>query len=164
MPAPGFSPGPRSRCGCTVCAACDGTAAVGERSLRGFLLGIGSAGTLLATQAMLPDIMEYDRRRTGLRREGVYAGLASFIEKISSSLSGIVIGGLLSAMNFDRNLGPEEQPDSARTAIYICVALIPMLMYALKLVLLYFFKLDERTLKSATSVVATTQRGDADVT
>jgi GPH family glycoside/pentoside/hexuronide:cation symporter len=121
--------------------------------LRGLALGIGGAGTLLATQAMLPDVMEYDRRRTGMRREGVYAGLASFIEKISSALSGVVIGGLLSAMGFDRNLGPEAQPDSARTAIYICIAVIPMATYALKLVLLYFFNLDEKTLKSATSVV-----------
>ncbi len=130
--------------------------------IRGLALGIGGAGTLLATQAMLPDVMEYDRRRTGMRREGVYAGLASFIEKIASALSGVVIGGLLSAMGFDRNLGPEGQPDSARTAIYICIAVIPMATYALKLVLLYFFKLDEETLKTATSVVAPSQRGRAD--
>ncbi len=130
--------------------------------LRGLALGIGGAGTLLATQAMLPDIMELDRRRTGMRREGVYAGLASFIEKIASALSGIVIGGLLSAMGFDRNLGAEGQPESARTAIYICIAVIPMATYALKLVLLYFFKLDEKTLKSTESVVGAAKRGGPD--
>jgi GPH family glycoside/pentoside/hexuronide:cation symporter len=128
-------------------------------ALRGALLGIGGAGTLLATQAILPDIMEYGRRRTGLRREGIYAGLASFIEKIASALSGVVVGGLLSAMGFDRNLDPAAQPESARWAIYVCIALIPMAMYALKLALLYFFKLDERTLKSTSSGVATAQRG-----
>ena len=126
--------------------------------LRGLAIGIGGAGTLLATQAMLPDVMEYDYRRTGLRREGVYAGLASFIEKISSALSGVVIGGLLSAMGFDRNLGAEGQPESARTAIYICIAVIPMATYALKLVLLYFFELDEKTLKSTQSVVSPTAK------
>jgi GPH family glycoside/pentoside/hexuronide:cation symporter len=130
--------------------------------LRGLLLGIGGAGTLLASQAMLPDIMEYGRRRSGLRREGVYAGLASFIEKIAGALSGVIIGGLLSAMGFDRTVAPEAQPDSARWAIYICVGLIPMGMYALKLVLLYFFKLDERTLKSTSLAVGAPPRSGGD--
>ncbi|MDJ0927255.1 MAG: MFS transporter [Gammaproteobacteria bacterium] len=116
--------------------------------LRGVLLGIAAAGTLLGTQAILPDIMEYDYRRTGLRREGIYAGMASFIEKISSAFAGVVIGGFLSAMAFDKELPPGEQPESALLAILICMAVIPMATLAIKLICLYFFKLDERTLKS----------------
>ncbi len=115
--------------------------------LRGLLLGIGGCGTLLGTQAMLPDVMEYDFKLTGMRREGVYAGFASFIEKLAFALSGIVIGGFLSFMSFDRNLGVGQQSEQALFAILACQALIPIFMYVLKLVLLYFYRLDERTLK-----------------
>jgi GPH family glycoside/pentoside/hexuronide:cation symporter len=122
-------------------------------SLRGFALGIGGAGTILGTQAILPDVMEYDYRRTGLRREGVYAGIASFIEKTSGALSAVVIGGFLSLMDFDRQLPAGEQPESALVAIMACTALIPAGMYALKLILLKFFDLSEAKLKNATRVV-----------
>lgn len=127
--------------------------------LRGLLLGIGGAGTLLGTQAILPDVMEYDYRRTGLRREGIYAGIASFIEKLAFSLSAVVIGGFLSYMNFDRNAEPGAQPESALFAIMACQALLPIAMYSIKLVLLYFFKLDEQTLKSAEQVTPRTGEG-----
>lgn len=117
--------------------------------LRGALIGIASGGTLLGTQAILPDLMEYDYRRTGLRREGVFAGLASFIEKTSGALSGVAIGGFLSLMQFDKTLPAGEQPDSAVAAIMICTAGIPMVMYGLKLVLLWFYDLTAEKLKAA---------------
>jgi len=117
-------------------------------ALRGFLLGIGGCGTLLGTQAMLPDVMEYDYRRTGLRREGIFAGLASFIEKLAFALSGVIIGGFLAFMGFDRNAGAAGQSDQALFGILACQALIPIAMYVLKLILLAFYDLDEKKLKS----------------
>jgi GPH family glycoside/pentoside/hexuronide:cation symporter len=116
---------------------------------RGFFLGIASSGTLLGTQAMLPDIMEYDYLRSGMRREGVYAGVASFIEKTAYALAGIVIGGFLAAMHFDKALPPGSQPDSAVFAIIACTALVPMCAYAVKLSLLWFYDLNEEKLNMA---------------
>ncbi len=127
-------------------------------TLRGFALGLGGAGTILGTQAILPDLMEYDYRRTGLRREGLYAGLASFIEKTSGALSAVVIGGFLSLMAFDRELPAGQQPDSALLAIMACTALIPAGMYAFKLILLKFFDLSEAKLKNTTRVVSASLR------
>lgn len=116
---------------------------------RGFLLGIASSGTLLGTQAMLPDIMEYDFLRSGMRREGIYAGVASFIEKTAYALAGIVIGSFLAAMQFDKSLPAGQQPDSALFAIVTCTAFVPMGAYALKLIFLWFYDLDEEKLRSA---------------
>ena len=115
--------------------------------LRGLLLGMAAAGTLLGAQAILPDVMEYDYRRTGLRREGIFAGVASFIEKTSFALSAVVIGGFLEFMDFDRNLPADQQPESALFAIMACTALLPTALYGIKLILLYFFDLDEAKLK-----------------
>jgi GPH family glycoside/pentoside/hexuronide:cation symporter len=117
---------------------------------RGLLLGAASAGNILGTQAILPDIMEYDYRRSGLRREGVFAGMASFIEKAAGALSGVVIGGFLSAMDFDRALAPGEQPESAVFAIMACTALVPFAMHCVKLGLLAFYDLDAERLRTTT--------------
>lgn len=122
---------------------------------RGLLLGVATAGTLLGTQAMLPDIMEYDFLRSGMRREGIYAGVASFIEKTAYALAGIVIGGFLSAMQFDKALPPGSQPDSALFAIIACTALVPIGAYVVKLLLLWFYDLDEAKLQSARDRAAT---------
>lgn len=117
---------------------------------RGLLFGAASAGNILATQAILPDIMEYDYRRSGLRREGVFAGMASFIEKTAGALAGVVIGGFLSLMDFDEALGAGAQPESAVFAIMACTALVPFAMHCIKLGLLAFYDLDAARLRATT--------------
>ncbi|MBL8223945.1 MAG: MFS transporter [Chromatiales bacterium] len=119
---------------------------------RGVLLGLASAGNILGTQAILPDIMEYDYRRTGLRREGVFAGMASFIEKTAGALTGVVIGGFLSAMDFDKAVPPGQQPDSALFAIMACTSLIPLSMHLAKLALLWFYDLSAEKLQATVRV------------
>lgn len=116
---------------------------------RGFFLGIATAGTLLGAQAMLPDIMEYDYLRSGMRREGMYAGLASFIEKTAYALAAVAVGGFLAARGFDKSLPSGEQPDTALFAISACISLIPMAAYGIKLLLLSFYRLDDRALRDA---------------
>ena len=116
--------------------------------LRGLLLGAAGCGTLLGTQAIFPDVIEYDYRRTGLHREGIYAGVISFAEKVAFTLSALVIGAFLSTMGFVRGTPPEQQPESAVFAVVICLALIPAATYALKLVFLYYYDLDEEKLKA----------------
>lgn len=115
---------------------------------RGLLIGLATAGNILGTQAILPDIMEYDYRRTGLRREGVFAGMASFIEKTAGALTGVVIGGFLAAMDFDKAVPAGQQPDSALFAIMACTSLIPLAMHLTKLVLLWFYDLDAERLRA----------------
>jgi len=120
--------------------------------LRGAGLGLISGGTLLGTQAIFPDIIELDYRRTGLRREGVFAGTISFIEKTAGALSGVVIGTILSLMDFDQALPPGEQPESAILGIMLCTAIVPAVMSLLKLWMLRYFSLSEEQLKNTARV------------
>ncbi|MEE8307627.1 MAG: MFS transporter [Gammaproteobacteria bacterium] len=116
--------------------------------LRGLLLGIGASGTQLAGQAMLPDVIEYDYRLTGLRREGVYAGFLSFAEKLAFTLSAIIIGSYLSYMGFIKGAPAAAQPSSAVTAIMMCQMVLPIGLYVVKMVLVYFYDLDANKLKN----------------
>ncbi len=115
--------------------------------LRGLLMGIGASGTQLGMNAMLPDVIEYDYRLTGLRREGIYAGFLSFTEKLAFTLSAIIIGSYLSYMGFIKGAAAADQPESASFAILMCIAVLPIGLYIAKLVLLGFYDLDAKKLK-----------------
>jgi len=115
--------------------------------LRGFLLGIGASGTQLGTNSMLPDVIEYDYRRTGLRREGIYAGFISFVEKLAFTMSAVILGSYLSYMGFIKGAAAADQPASAGFAILMCIAVLPITLYIIKMVLLCFYNLDAKKLK-----------------
>lgn len=111
--------------------------------IRSFLLGIPSAGLFLYSNSMLVDTFAYDHKLSGLRREGTLAATFSFVEKLSLSLGPLVIGTLLTAMGFDKSLGPTaDQPASAVQAMYIGFIWIPVGAHLIAASLLYFYKLD----------------------
>ena len=55
------------------------------------LIGVGSAGLNLFSWSALPDIADVDELITGRRREGLYAGVSTFLRKLSG---GVVVGAL----------------------------------------------------------------------
>jgi GPH family glycoside/pentoside/hexuronide:cation symporter len=84
--------------------------------------GLASGGVLLIGQALLPDAIEQDFRRTGLRREGVFAGVYTVVERASFALAASMTGLILGAMGYVASKhGPVAQPDSAILGIYLCM-------------------------------------------
>lgn len=66
--------------------------------------GIGGAGSMVAYTvgwAMLPDCIEVDEFKTGQRREGLYYGILTIVQKGSSALVIFLGGLLLEAVNYD---------------------------------------------------------------
>ena len=118
--------------------------------LRFFFLGIFSAGGLMAGSAMLPDVMEYDRRRSGLSQEGLYAATFSLIEKVAYTVGPAMLGILLGSAGFIATKGGEivEQPDSAIFAIRMAVSVIPGVLAIIGGLYIRFYDLDEAKLKA----------------
>ena len=112
--------------------------------LRGVLAGIFSSAILLYGQAMWLDTIDYDRQKTGKRREGVYTSIYVFIERLGYSLGPLLLGNLLQMMDFDSRLPLEKQPPSAELAVMLSLVAIPSLAYGLGLVFLWFYRLPER--------------------
>lgn len=121
-----------------------------------FWIGVAVTGILVMGFSILPDTMEYDRRRTGLNREGVYAGLYSTMEKAASGFGPLLFGAYLGAMGYVSTRGGETvaQPDAAVSGIYMGLAVFPAVSALLSAVLLIFYTLDEKTLKDAGPVDA----------
>ena len=120
--------------------------------VRALLLGTFAAGIILMGQSLLPDVIEHDHRLSGVRREGLLAAMYSFVEKTSFAVSPLVIGPFLAYMGYQASAGATiQQSDSAVTAIYIVLGVMPPAAYLLSIPLLLSYKLTESALKAAGS-------------
>jgi GPH family glycoside/pentoside/hexuronide:cation symporter len=109
-------------------------ASAGGESIALFLvrtlsMGIGSGAVLSMGQSMLPDTMEYDRRTTGLHREGVFAGFFTTSEKVSNAAGVAILGVVLGASGYIPSASTQiAQPHGALFSIYLCFAVVPALL------------------------------------
>lgn len=116
--------------------------------VRAVLLGAAAGGVLLLGQSLLPDTMEWDYRRTGLRREGMLAALYTVIEKLAFALGAAATGIVLGAAGYvqGKGLANVTQPESAITAIFLLASVVPMVLLLASCVLLKFYDLSESKL------------------
>lgn len=115
-------------------------------SLRGALTGVAFAGNVLFAMSMLTDAMESDAHITGMRREGMYSALYSFIEKIAAALGPLIMGGALKIAGFDPSVAASQETESVRQAVLVGIAYVPALTAVLAVIILAFYKLDEKAL------------------
>jgi GPH family glycoside/pentoside/hexuronide:cation symporter len=114
-------------------------------------VGFFAGGALLMGQAMLPDTMEYDYRRTGLRREGTFSGLYSVVEKAGFAVGPLVLGVILSIFGYavtKAGAAPAEQTPETIRSLYLGAAVVPALATLLCVPLLRAYSLTEARLKA----------------
>jgi GPH family glycoside/pentoside/hexuronide:cation symporter len=116
---------------------------------RAFLLGAFAAGKLLLGLTLLPDVMEYDRLRTGMRREGAYAGAYNVVEKAAYALSPLMMTLVLGLLGYAESVDNRmvEQTEDAIFGIYLNIAILPATFNAIALVALWRYDLTEERLR-----------------
>ncbi len=112
---------------------------------RFLVLGVFSAGSMVSASAMLPDIMEYDRRRSGINQEGLYAAAFSLVEKVANTIGPMFVGVLLGLTGFisARDGVMPEQPEGAILAIRLCVSILPCILACTAAWLIRFYDLSD---------------------
>jgi GPH family glycoside/pentoside/hexuronide:cation symporter len=95
--------------------------------LRALILSFFGMGKLLLGMSLLPDVQEYDYLKTGLRREGVFAGAYNMVEKFAFMMAPVVIGLILGALGYQSTVDAEaiQQDPGALTGIRISIAVVP---------------------------------------
>jgi len=122
---------------------------------RAVWLGAFNAGLFLYGYSMLIDTYAYDFKVTGLRREGFLASAISFVEKFSLAVGPLIIGALLSAMGFNKELDPSaDQSAGARQAMIIGFVWIPAATQLMSMFLLRWYRLTRHDLESSPGVGA----------
>jgi GPH family glycoside/pentoside/hexuronide:cation symporter len=118
--------------------------------LRAVGLGATGGAVLLFGQSLLPDTMEWDYRRTGMRREGMLSAVYTIIEKLAYALGAALTGILLGASGYVKATGSAAvtQPDAAIDAIYFLASVGPMILLALSCIALAYYDLSEEKLSA----------------
>jgi glycoside/pentoside/hexuronide:cation symporter, GPH family len=122
---------------------------------RALFIGVGSGGMFMLSQAMLPDTLEYDARRTGLQRSGIFTGIYVMVEQVGVAVALASIGVLLGALGYVHSTGAGrvEQPEAVLFGIYLCVSAAPAVAFVLAMVAIWGYDLSEEKLKSTPAFV-----------
>lgn len=118
-------------------------------TLRALGTGLAGGGTILCAYAMLSDAVRYDYLCSGERREGVFAGLTTLLDKLSSAAALAAMGAFLSAMGYVSSTmgGPVAQSAGAIRAVALCVGLVPALAMLGGVITVWCYRLDPASLE-----------------
>lgn len=92
------------------------------------LIGVGISAVQIIPWGMLPDIIEIDEYHNGVRREGAFYGILTFLYKTASAVAVALVSSVLAWYGYVEN-SAVPQPDSAVTAIRLLITLGPGLCF-----------------------------------
>jgi len=106
-----------------------------------FCFGIGFAGGMYLIPLMNGDVIDMDEHRTGLRREGMYAGVNSFITKPAISMANSTFIWFLTFFGYNFAGLAGTQNARAETGILMGWVLIPGILLAVSFASLFLYPL-----------------------
>jgi len=98
--------------------------------------GLGFSAQWVFPWSMLPDVVEYDEKMTGERREGIYYGLWAFLTKFTGALGVAVSGWALNLFGYVPNV---EQSTQALFGIRLFFAIVPAAVIVISLPFLVWY-------------------------
>lgn len=105
--------------------------------------GIGFAGGMYLIPLMNGDVIDNDEHVSGLRREGMYAGVNSFICKPAISIANALFPAMLLWFGYDNSLAIAAQSATAKTGILVSwLAIAVVLLFICAFVIFRFYPLD----------------------
>lgn len=118
--------------------------------LRAMGLGAMGGAVLLLGQSLLPDTMQWDYLRTGMRREGMLSAVYTVVEKVAFALGAALTGIILGRTGYiEGGAAAANQPAAAIEAIYWLASFIPLGFLVLSVIALLFYDLTEEKLAAA---------------
>ncbi len=121
-----------------------------------FLLGMGVAAGFYLLQIQFGDVMDADEIQTGLRREGIYAGVNSLVTKPAISLAQAAFSWIILAYGYEKGLPKGTQSVSAENGILMGWMLIPGILLVISIIFLHWYPLsgpDWRAQKQKLTIV-----------
>ncbi len=100
------------------------------------LVGIGLSSAQVISHAIVPDSIDYGYWQTGKRKEGVYYGVLTFIQKIATASAIGLSGIILEIMGYIPNTVQTKQ---ALWAIRILLGLLPVILILISIVAIYHY-------------------------
>lgn len=106
-----------------------------------FTAGMGFAGGMYLVPLMNGDVIDYDESITGLRREGMYAGVNSLITKPAISFANSAFLLIAKAFGYDTTLASGMQSEWAKQGVLVAWMAVPAALLIICAVSLKFYPL-----------------------
>jgi len=110
--------------------------------------GVGFATQYVMPYSILPDVVEYDYSETGVRREGVFYGMWTFISKLGQALGIAASGWILSIFGYQAPLANgvlPQQTELAKLGIRILTGPLPALFFIAGVLILRHYPITAQT-------------------
>ncbi|HUX50425.1 MAG TPA: MFS transporter [Spirochaetia bacterium] len=104
--------------------------------------GFGLSTHYVMPWAILPDVVEYDYAESGLRREGVFYGMWTFVSKVGQALAIAVSGWILAAFGYHAPLANGTavvQSAGAKLGIRLLAGPIPAIFFIAGVIILSYY-------------------------
>ena len=100
------------------------------------LIGVGISASQTLTFSILPDVVEVDELKNGVRREGTIYGTTMFLYKLASAVLVALATAMLGVFGYLESAGGEvvTQPASAILGIRLLIGIVPALCFILSAV------------------------------
>ena len=109
-----------------------------------FVVGCGMSGIQILPYASIPDIIELDEYTYGIRREGAYYGVQSFIYKLSNGVALALVSLLLQLFQYKETPFLDEetgevvysfiQSQTAQDAVRIIFCVLPIAIFLISII------------------------------
>ena len=110
------------------------------------LKGAGYAGIWLMIPSMLADAIDFDEDKNGVRREGVFSSLFSWIIKFSFCFGFLLSNPLLELTGFDA-VSASNQSASALENLRYGLFIIPSILFVIAFMAIYKFRLTRKAME-----------------
>lgn len=112
-----------------------------------FITGFGFSGGMYLVPLMNGDVIDYDESVTSLRREGMYAGVNSFITKPAISFANAAFVSIIAAFGYVQEAASGTQSKNAQSGILIAWMLIPGILLLISFFSMFAYPLFGETWK-----------------
>jgi GPH family glycoside/pentoside/hexuronide:cation symporter len=121
------------------------------------LIGIGLSASQVLTFSILPDVVEVDELKNGVRREGIIYGTTMFLYKISSAIIVAVVSAALGWFGYIESAGTTviQQSATAVLGIRILICCIPALCLVLSAIFVKKLSLDKEDFNNVKKSIST---------
>lgn len=122
--------------------------------------GVGDAANQLFPNSMVPDTVEVDQLRTGVRREGAIFGAWSFCRKLGMAAGAFLVSIGLSVFGFASAAPAEAQTEQALAGIRIVYSIIPCMLWLGAIIALRRYELSESRFDQIKAAIRSSSTGN----
>ena len=105
------------------------------------ILGVGYGASLITSQILFADTVDYDETLTGKRRESTYSGVEALLTKPAISVANALFLLIISVFGFNSEL-TTPQPIRAQWGIMIGFTVMPIICALIAAIVMTFYPLD----------------------